>query len=146
VAVFVLDRVTKAIVSTSVLPGSDIPFVDHVIFIQNVTNSGAAFGIRPIGSLGFLLISAVVAIALAVYEVRHPTGPLRGHFLLGLIMGGTVGNGYDRLLHGSVTDFIALHFWPVFNVADSAISVGVALLLASQLVRLEGHDRRRGEA
>ena len=45
---------------------------------------------------------------------------------LGLIMGGTVGNGFDRIVHGTVTDFINFHFWPVFNVADSAICIGVA--------------------
>jgi signal peptidase II len=55
--------------------------------------------------------------------------------LLGLILGGTAGNGYDRLLHGTVTDFIALHFWPVFNVADSAITVGVVLLLLGYVLR-----------
>jgi len=55
--------------------------------------------------------------------------------LLGLVLGGTVGNAYDRVLHGSVTDFFALHWWPVFNVADSAISTGVALLVLAQLVR-----------
>jgi signal peptidase II len=60
--------------------------------------------------------------------------------MLGLVLGGTLGNGYDRLVHGTVTDFIALHWWPVFNVADSAISVGVAGLLAVYLLR----QRREG--
>jgi signal peptidase II len=50
-------------------------------------------------------------------------------------MGGTLGNGYDRVVHGTVTDFIDFHFWPVFNVADSAISTGVVLLIAGYLLR-----------
>jgi len=55
--------------------------------------------------------------------------------VLGLILGGTIGNGFDRLVHGTVTDFVNVHFWPVFNVADSAISTGVVLLIASYLIR-----------
>ena len=55
--------------------------------------------------------------------------------LLGLILGGTLGNGYDRVVHGTVTDFINFHFWPVFNVADSAISIGVLLMIAGYLLR-----------
>jgi signal peptidase II len=55
--------------------------------------------------------------------------------VLGLIMGGTLGNGYDRIMFGTVTDFINFHFWPVFNVADAAISVGVVGLIAGHLRR-----------
>jgi signal peptidase II len=85
----------------------------------------------------FLIASVVVAIGLVFYAARTPIGISTG-VLLGLILGGTVGNGYDRLLHGTVTDFIALHFWPVFNVADSAISVGVVLLLIGYVLRQKG--------
>ena len=55
--------------------------------------------------------------------------------MLGLILGGTLGNGYDRIAYGTVTDFINVHFWPVFNVADSAVSIGVVLFLAGYLLR-----------
>ena len=54
---------------------------------------------------------------------------------LGLIMGGTLGNGYDRVMFGTVTDFINFHFWPVFNVADSGVSIGVVALVAGYLLR-----------
>ncbi len=62
--------------------------------------------------------------------------------MLGLILGGTIGNGFDRLFYGFVTDFINVHFWPVFNVADSAISTGVVLLIAGTLLRKEPHELR----
>jgi len=78
--------------------------------------------------------AAAVAIGLIVYVFRNPVGVWTG-CMLGLILGGTIGNGYDRLVHGEVTDFIAVHWWPVFNLADSAISVGVVLLLAGYLLR-----------
>ena len=76
----------------------------------------------------------MVAVALVVYVARTPTS-LWGGVVLGLILGGTVGNGFDRLVFGTVTDFINVHFWPVFNVADSAISVGVVLLIAVNVLK-----------
>ena len=135
VLVFVLDRVTKGLVEANVAPGSErqvLPFV----WITNTHNAGAAFGFAQEGALLllFALGSVAVAVFLVAYVVQSPVAPWVGA-LLGLVMGGTVGNGYDRLFHSTVTDFIALHFWPVFNVADSAISVGVVLLVAGYLVR-----------
>lgn len=134
VVVFVLDRVTKAVVASSIPLGSEQPAIDHVVWITHIQNSGAAFGLAPFGSVFFLVVSIVVAVGLVAYVLtQQVTVSTAG--LLGLVLGGTVGNGYDRLLHGSVTDFVTLHWWPVFNVADSAISVGVALLVLSSLFR-----------
>lgn len=135
VLVFVLDRVTKGLVSANVPYGDErqvLPF----LWITNTHNAGAAFGVAQEGALlvVFLLGSIAVAIGLVYYVARTPVS-VAAAALLGLIMGGTVGNGYDRLVHHTVTDFIAVHFWPVFNVADSAISVGVVLLLVGYLVR-----------
>jgi signal peptidase II len=134
VAVFVADRLTKGLVNASVPFGTEVNAIPGLVWITNTRNSGAAFGLAPAGSLLFLLASVVVAVGLVVYVARNP-GHAWAEALLGLIMGGTLGNGYDRLFHGSVTDFIALHWWPVFNIADSAISVGVVLLLAGYLLR-----------
>jgi signal peptidase II len=131
--VFALDRLTKSLVSANVPFGTEVAVIDHLVGITNVRNSGAAFGFAPAGAAFFLIASVVVSIGLAVYVARHP-GELRTDAVLGLIMGGTVGNGYDRIVFGSVTDFINVHFWPVFNVADSAISIGVVALLAGYVL------------
>jgi signal peptidase II len=140
VLVFVADRVTKVIVSASVPLGTEqqvLPFV----WIANSRNAGAAFGVAQQGALllVFTIGSIAVAIGLVYYVARTPVSLAVGA-LLGLIMGGTVGNGYDRLVYRAVTDFVDVHFWPVFNVADSAISVGVVLLLLGYLV----NSRRAG--
>jgi len=132
--VFIIDRLTKSLVMANVPFGTEFPAVDHVIWITNIHNAGAAFGAIPAGATFFLVASVAVAIGLVVYVARNPGGVLTDA-VLGLIMGGTVGNGYDRIMFGSVTDFIALHFWPVFNAADSAISVGVVALIAGYLIR-----------
>jgi signal peptidase II len=132
--VFVLDMVTKNLVAASVPFGTEVPVVGHFVGITNVRNSGAAFGLVPAGAGVFLVASVVVSIALVVYVARTPIG-LWGGVVLGLILGGTIGNGFDRLVYGFVTDFVNVHFWPVFNVADSAISIGVVLLIAANLLR-----------
>ena len=133
-AVFILDRVTKSLVVARVPFGTEVPVLGHFVGITNVHNSGAAFGFAPAGAPLFLIASIVVAIGLVVYVVRTPNNAWTDA-VLGLIMGGTLGNGFERIAYGTVTDFINFHFWPVFNVADSAISVGVVALIAGYLTR-----------
>ena len=134
VLVFVLDRVTKALVTAQIPYGTEVMVFGRLLGFANVHNSGAAFGVAPALAVFFLLASVVVAIGLVVYVVRSPSN-LWNDAVLGLIMGGTLGNGYERIMYGTVTDFINVHFWPVFNVADSAISIGVVALVAGYLIR-----------
>jgi signal peptidase II len=133
-AVFALDRLTKSLVTSNIPYGTEVSVFGRVLGIANVHNSGAAFGLVPAGAAFFLVASIVVAIGLVIYVVRSPDN-LWTDTVLGLIMGGTLGNGYDRIMFGTVTDFVNFHFWPVFNVADAAISVGVLALVAGYLVR-----------
>jgi len=132
--VFVADRVTKNLVSSDVPYGTEFPVVDHPVRITNIHNSGAAFGLAPALALVFLVASVVVAIALVVYVATH-RNDLVVDVLLGLILGGTIGNGFDRVMYGTVTDFISLHWFPVFNVADSAVSIGVVLFAVGYAIR-----------
>jgi signal peptidase II len=134
VAVFALDRITKTIVAAQVPYGTEVLLVDHLLGITNVHNSGAAFGTAPAFAGVFLLASIAVSIGLAIYVFRTPATDWM-YAMLGLVMGGTVGNGYERLFNGTVIDFINFHFWPVFNVADSAVSIGVVLLIAAYAFR-----------
>jgi signal peptidase II len=134
IAVFILDRVTKSLVEARVPFGTEVPVIGHLVGITNVHNSGAAFGLVPALAGLFLIASAAVAIGLVVYVARTSVNLWTGA-VLGLILGGTIGNGFDRLVFGTVTDFVNVHFWPVFNVADSAISIGVVALIATYLLR-----------
>jgi signal peptidase II len=133
--VFVLDRLTKNIVTSTVPYGTEVSVIDHVVGITNIRNAGAAFGFAPVGPWFFLIAALAVSIGLAVYVLRQP-GDLSGDAVFGLIVGGALGNAFDRIINGGgVTDFINFHFWPVFNVADSAVSVGVLLLIVGYLTR-----------
>lgn len=133
--IVVLDRVTKSIVSATVPYGTEVPIAGHLVGITNVRNSGAAFGFAPVGPWFFLLASLAVSIGLVIYVMRQP-GDIRVDGVFGLIVGGALGNALDRVINGGgVTDFVNFHFWPVFNLADSAISIGVVLLIVGYLVR-----------
>ena len=133
--VFVLDRVTKGIVNATVPYGTETPLLGNFVAITNIRNAGAAFGFAPVGPWFFLVAALAVSVGLIVYVLREP-GDLSADAVLGLILGGALGNAFDRVINGGgVTDFIDFHFWPVFNVADSAVSIGVVLLILGYLVR-----------
>lgn len=134
VLVFIADRVTKNLISAQVPYGTEFAAIDHLVWITNIHNSGAAFGLAPAFAVVFLLASLAVAAGLVVYVFTHRSAPAVDA-VLGLVLGGTAGNGFDRVMYGTVTDFISVHFWPVFNVADSAVSTGVVLLALGYLVR-----------
>jgi signal peptidase II len=134
VAVFVLDRVSKYLVVTSIPPDTERGPIAGVLWIQHLQNSCAAFSLCGPSQVIFLVVSLVVAVAIVFYELQAE-GAGWNHAVLGLVLGGVLGNGYDRLLYGSVTDFLALHWWPTFNVADSAITIGVVALALGYLAR-----------
>jgi signal peptidase II len=142
-AIVVTDQVTKAIVIRSMRLGQSIPIVPGYLDLTFVLNPGAAFSLlatlpEGIRNPFFILISVAAAILITVYRTcylrRHPLASVS----LGLILGGAVGNLIDRVRYGVVVDFVDVHVqqyhWPVFNVADSAISVGVTLLLIEMLL------------
>lgn len=134
VGVFAVDRVTKYVVVTGIPPDTERGPIAGVLWIQHLQNSCAAFSLCGPSQVAFLVISIVVAVAIVVYALQQEGGAW-SHAILGLVLGGVLGNAYDRLLYGSVTDFLALHWWPTFNVADSAITVGVVALAVGYLAR-----------
>jgi signal peptidase II len=120
-----VDHLTKWLVVNHLLLGQVVPAGSR-IGLKHVENAGAAFGLFP--SLGWFypVVAAVVAIFIVGYG--HKLAPaLWQQTTLGIILGGAISNAIDRVLQGHVTDFFYVWFWPVFNVADSAIVVGVII-------------------
>jgi signal peptidase II len=115
--------------------------VDHVLYLTVTRNAGAAFGLFQNFTLGFLAISAVVLVGILIYYWRLTPGDWTARLGLALVFGGAIANAYDRGVKGSVIDFIQVPHWPIFNVADSAITVGVAVLVVGSLWR-GGRARR----
>jgi signal peptidase II len=146
-AVAAADLATKAWITHAFQEG-EIRRITSFFDLVLVYNTGAAFSFLA-GAGGwqrwfFLGVSIVISTAI-VLMLRRPQRRLTA-FALALVLGGALGNVYDRVTLGRVTDFIQLHaagyFWPAFNVADSAISVGVVLLLLESLGR--GRETRNG--
>jgi signal peptidase II len=128
--VVVLDQITKSIAVDRLAGGRVIDVIDGAVSLRLTLNSGGAFGLGR-GFPLFFLAATIVVIALILLWVRN----LDDHALaipLGLVLGGGIGNVIDRLFRdtdGRVVDFVDLHVWPVFNVADAAITVGVIAIL-----------------
>lgn len=116
----------------------------EIIRFQHIQNTGAAFGILP-GAGTFLTVAAFFAIAgITAFLLTLPSHGRLYHVALALILGGAVGNLIDRLRLGAVTDFIDPTHYPAFNLADSGIVCGVALL--AYLAFREGGEQRPGDA
>ena len=122
-----LDQLTKHTVATGIAPGDRrkfLPFVDLV----HVRNTGVAFGFLS-GGGALVLVFTLVAVALLIaYLARRPDRPWLW-LPTGMLVGGAVGNLIDRVVSGSVIDFIKLPDWPAFNLADMSITIGVFALL-----------------
>jgi signal peptidase II len=137
-AVIVLDQVTKALLVRSLPLHDYVPIVDGFLSLSHVHNRGAAFGVLSDARLPYqpvLLsgLSLAALLAIAYYFVRLPPSARLPRLALALVLGGALGNLIDRIRLGYVVDFIHVywrqHVWPDFNVADSAITVGVVLLI-----------------
>jgi len=141
-AVVIVDRITKIFVERRFgVPYGPRQVVDHVLFLTVTRNAGAAFGLFQNFTVGFLLISVVVLVAILLYYWRLSAGDWSARLGLAFVFGGAIANAYDRGVTGSVIDFIQVPHWPIFNVADSAITVGVAVLLIGTVWR-SGRPRR----
>jgi len=145
-AVVGLDQLTKALIVRSIGLHDYVPLVDGLLSLSHVHNHGAAFGLLsdwnlPYQSLLLSVLSLLALGAIATYFVHLPAPARLPRLALGLVLGGAVGNVIDRLRLGYVVDFVHVYWrdyqWPDFNVADSAITIGVALLVIDILTSPE---------
>ena len=127
--VFLFDQVTKYWAESTLCPFNSFPAQGSFKFVCTY-NTGSAFGMFQDQTIPLIFASfAGIGLLLWIYKTHLIRGPWL-HLSMGLQLGGAVGNLTDRLRFGQVTDFIQLAFWPVFNLADASIVVGVILLVA----------------
>ena len=116
-------------------PHSSIPIVKNIFHITVVENSGAAFGILR-GKTTFLIYTGLIFLLVFFFMMKsEKRKDLLFLIACGLIMGGAISNLYDRIFLGFVVDYIDLRIWPVFNLSDSCITVGVGLLIWQSYIR-----------
>jgi signal peptidase II len=152
-AVVLLDRASKAWFESKTVEGWHLELIHNFIYLVHSRNPGIAFGVfadSPSTGMRILLIvgSAVVIGALAwLFVAGHSGGSLTAAGLA-LLLGGATGNVTDRIVHGAVTDFFEVwlgsYHWPAFNVADSAITIGAALIIIDVLFFHKHHATEVG--
>ena len=130
--VFGVDRGVKALVEGSMQLGESIPLIPGFLSLTYIKNDGGAFGLLG-GSRIVLLLGSAVAIGAVLWILFSGSSSRLTSLGCGLILGGAAGNLLDRLSTGEVTDYVHFSFWYIFNAADAAIVVGVAILLLSAL-------------
>jgi signal peptidase II len=142
----VLDQSSKALVIHTMRLGQSIPVIGNILDLTYVQNPGAAFGFLASAHAiwrvpFFILVTVAASILVFAYQRFLPPEQKRVRLALGLIWGGALGNFTDRLLVGRVIDFIDMgvrqYRWPVFNLADSCITIGLGLLILDHFLKKE---------
>ena len=126
IGVFVFDQVTKAIIRSSLSLGDSWP-EEGIFRIVHGLNTGSAFGLFA-GFTNLLVVASIIGIVFILFVfLKQNNSVIWLRLSLGLIVGGALGNLFDRVKDGAVVDFISVGWWPAFNIADSSISVGMCL-------------------
>ncbi|PZD93871.1 signal peptidase II [Paenibacillus sambharensis] len=141
-AVFIIDQVTKRIIATQLELAEQIPVIGNFFIITSHRNPGAAFGILKEQTTLFIIVTLLVVAGIIWYiqKNRH-SGNTMLLVALGLVLGGAFGNFLDRALYGEVVDFLQFNFgsytFPIFNVADMGIVIGVGLILLDTILDMK---------
>ncbi|MGO9437134.1 MAG: signal peptidase II [Terracidiphilus sp.] len=143
-AIIFLDRLTKTLVAARIPIGGAIPIIPHFLRITHWTNEGAAFSLFADSTSpntvrwGLISFSLLAAIVVLIALVRMGSRITLATIALALVFAGALGNVHDRIVYGSVVDFIEVHIfsyhWPDFNIADSSIVTGACLLLLDSIL------------
>ncbi|HHT63501.1 MAG: signal peptidase II [Bacillota bacterium] len=139
--VLIIDQVSKFLVKSNLAELESIPIIRNVFHLTYVNNTGAAFSLLQ-GKTSFFIVVTILALFFALYfyfKVDKEKVWLR--LGIALALGGALGNLIDRLRFGKVIDFFDFRIWPVFNIADCAVVVGV-ILICWELLRMDLAERK----
>tara|TARA_B100000902_G_C26938910_1_gene730015 strand:+ start:86 stop:601 length:516 start_codon:yes stop_codon:yes gene_type:complete len=142
VILFLIDQLSKFLIinNSTLSSGSQISIIDPILVLKKIENKGIAFGIDGNGDFSYIFTPLTIILTLAIIIYLYKTSNKNSSLMnmsLSLILGGALGNLFDRIFSGEVVDFIALfeNIFPfIFNLADTFITVGMVLLLASDLI------------
>jgi signal peptidase II len=121
-----LDQLTKFLANKNLLLSESVPLIKNVFHLTLVYNRGAAFGLLK-NQVHLFIFTSVIAVVLIYFNLKDAENK-KYSVALSLILAGALGNLIDRLFLGHVVDFLDFRIWPVFNIADSAITIGMILL------------------
>ena len=147
ICLFFIDQISKIlIVNNPILnSGDQISIINPILVLKKIENRGIAFGIDGNGDFSYIFtpLTIILTIAIIIYLYRTVSKNSKlVNLSLSLILGGALGNLFDRIVSGKVVDFIDVHYlnwhWPTFNIADSFIFIGVVLFLYNELFLIKG--------
>ncbi|MDR6124254.1 signal peptidase II [Bacillus sp. SLBN-46] len=144
--VILLDQITKWLIVSKMNLGDSIPIIDNILYITSHRNRGAAWGILQGQMWLFYVITIIVIVAIMYYMQKAAKGKWLLGVSLALMLGGAIGNFIDRVVRKEVVDFIHTYIFtynfPVFNIADSALVIGVVVLMI-QMLREERESKEK---
>ncbi len=123
------DQVTKYMISTGMQISQSIPVIPNIFHLTYIMNKGAAYSILQGQRWFFIVIAAAVVVGVLIFLTKVPKKDLFLRTALALIISGAIGNMIDRIRFGGVVDFIDFRVFPIFNIADSLVVIGVCLLV-----------------
>lgn len=147
--VVLVDQVSKLFVRSSFEYGRPHRIIGDWVRLTYIENPGMAFGIEIGGQIFFTLFSLIATIIIFIYIVRARQEKIQLRVSLALILGGAIGNLIDRFLYGKVVDFIEVGIgnarWPIFNIADSAVTIGMIILITMVLFDKSAPETEKGK-
>lgn len=137
IAILIIDQVTKRIIATTMNIGDSYEVIPNFLNITSHRNNGAAWGILS-GKMGFFyIITIVILIVLVLFYIKEAKYNLFMQVAISLLFAGALGNFIDRLVNGEVVDFVDTYIFgydfPIFNVADSSLTIGVLFIIIALL-------------
>ncbi|GAA6817981.1 signal peptidase II [Helicobacter pylori] len=138
IIILILDQVTKFVIASSMRIGDSFEVIPGFLNITSHRNNGAAWGILSGKMSFFFIITLIILIVLVVFYIKEAKNNLFMQIALSLLFAGALGNFIDRLSHGEVVDFIDTYIFgynfPIFNVADSSLTIGVLLIIITLVI------------
>ena len=145
-SIIFLDRITKNFFNDFFELGESLPVIRNVLHMTLVHNTGIAFGLFKDQGIVFIIVPiiAIILLIFNVYYYRQNDEALSRSYIIAfaLILGGAFGNLYDRIVLGYVVDFIDFRIWPVFNIADSAITIGAVIIAIKCFLLTKEEDNK----
>lgn len=144
IIILVLDQITKFIIASSMKVGDSFEVIPNFLNITSHRNDGAAWGILSGKMSFFFIITIIILVVLTVFYIKEAKNNLLMQIAISLLFAGALGNFIDRVLHGEVVDFVDTYIFgynfPIFNVADSSLTIGVLLIIIALLTDMKKEE------
>lgn len=144
IVILILDQITKFFVASSMRIGETFEVIPNFLNITSHRNDGAAWGILSGKMFFFYIITVIILVVLIVFYIKEAKHSLLMQIAISLLFAGALGNFIDRVLHGEVVDFVDTFIFgynfPIFNVADSSLTIGVLLIIIALLTDMKNEE------